>query len=94
MDNAFRITDGKGFGITFKNGWSLSVQWGPGNYCDNYGRAFDVRREVGEQGSNTAECAAFNPKGEFVKLPGEDDDVTNRSSADDVLRFLNWVAAK
>jgi|TARA_Y100000310_G_scaffold333385_1_gene410832 hypothetical protein len=26
---------GKGFFMTFDNGWSISVQWGTMNYCDN-----------------------------------------------------------
>lgn len=25
----------KGFRIVFDNGWTISVQWGPGNYCKN-----------------------------------------------------------
>ena len=24
----------KGFRMTFPNGWTVSVQWGPGNYCE------------------------------------------------------------
>lgn len=31
----FRITAAKGFQITFDNGWTVSVQFGYGNYCDN-----------------------------------------------------------
>jgi hypothetical protein len=31
-----KITAGKGFQITFANGYTVSVQWGPGNYCDNH----------------------------------------------------------
>ena len=31
-----RITDGKGFIMTFPNGWEISVQIDPGNYSDNY----------------------------------------------------------
>lgn len=31
----FRITGAKGFQITFENGWTVSVQFGYGNYCDN-----------------------------------------------------------
>jgi len=30
---AFRITSGKGFQLTFPNGYTVSVQFGPGNYC-------------------------------------------------------------
>jgi hypothetical protein len=32
----FRITDTKGFHITFKNGVTVSVQFGWGNYCGDY----------------------------------------------------------
>lgn len=31
----FRITDGRGFHVTFANGWTVSVQFGPYNYCSN-----------------------------------------------------------
>ena len=32
----FEVTTGKGFHVTFENGWTVSVQFGPGNFCDNY----------------------------------------------------------
>jgi hypothetical protein len=32
----FAITDHKGFQITFANGVTVSVQWGPYNYCEGY----------------------------------------------------------
>lgn len=32
----FRITESKGFHMQFANGWTVSVQFGPGNYGDNY----------------------------------------------------------
>lgn len=32
----FKITGVKGFHITFENGWTVSVQFGGGNYSDNY----------------------------------------------------------
>jgi hypothetical protein len=31
----FTSTMNKGFHMTFKNGWSISVQWGKGNYCEH-----------------------------------------------------------
>lgn len=31
--HGFRATVNKGFHITFKNNWTISVQWGRGNYC-------------------------------------------------------------
>jgi len=32
----FAICRGRGFHITFKNGVTVSVQFGPGNYCEHY----------------------------------------------------------
>lgn len=34
MNTGFKITDRKGFHVDFANGYSISVQWGPGNYCE------------------------------------------------------------
>ena len=31
----FKSTYNKGFQMTFENGWTISVQFGHGNYCDN-----------------------------------------------------------
>lgn len=31
----FESTINHGFNMTFKNGYSISVQWGYGNYCSN-----------------------------------------------------------
>jgi hypothetical protein len=33
---AFRACENKGFHVTFQNGWTVSVQWGSMNYCDNF----------------------------------------------------------
>ena len=57
----FRITQGKGFQIEFPNGYTVSVQWGIGNYCEHYGVRVGYKdcetknRELGEQGCKTAE---------------------------------------
>jgi hypothetical protein len=32
----FRIINSKGFHISFPNGWTISVQFGIGNYCGKY----------------------------------------------------------
>jgi len=89
---AFRITEGKGFGITFPNGYCVSVQWGPGNYCDNYShRPLDDTKDCGETGSNTAECAVFNAAGDMLILPSHNDMVTNRSTPAEVLELMNWL---
>lgn len=99
----FRITDGKGFSMRFANGWAISVQFGWGNYCDNYDhQRTDYRaanKECGEKGSRTAECAVFDAAGEMVRLPPfmfDDpeyaDIVSNRSTSAQVLQLMNWAA--
>ena len=93
----FDITDGQGFHIKFANGWTVSVQIGKGNYCDNRHKP-----NFGYCGpSNTAETAVWGPDGAFVRLPqsvlGEDsysDDVQGYMSPDNVLKILNWTAAQ
>ena len=53
----FRAT-GAGFQVTFDNGWTISVQWGPGGYCDNRMKSLDM--EVDGMKSRNAEIAAWN----------------------------------
>lgn len=33
----FSSVRNKGFHMTFPNKWTISVQFGPGNYCNDYG---------------------------------------------------------
>lgn len=58
----FKITRGSGFHITFKNGWTISVQFGVGNYADNHDAMFDNVPEGGWT-SNTAEVLWWDSKG-------------------------------
>lgn len=89
----FKITDGKGFQITFENGYTVSVQFGPGNYADNYRRRVGLAEEFcGADGSNTAECAIFNPQGDFVPIGG--DQVAAYKTPEEVLELLNWAAGQ
>lgn len=98
--SGFRITGGKGFQVTFDNGWTVSVQFGPYNYCDNRelpasasaratlaltAREADVECE-------TAEIAAWDANGEWYSF--EHDTVDGWKSPADVLVFMQMVAAK
>ena len=77
-DKAMRICDNKGFHLDLPNGVTVSVQFGPGNYCDpdvsNAG--FNAPKEAidGDDhwGSNTAECAAYitGSNLSWVAVPG------------------------
>lgn len=49
----FRSTENKGFQLTFANGWTISVQFGKGNYCngnrdksDNFNRTQSIVESV------------------------------------------------
>ena len=65
----FRITGQKGFHVSFANGWTVSVQFGPANYCDNYDREIGVDEAAcGKGGSGTAETAVLDPDGNLVPL--------------------------
>jgi hypothetical protein len=78
----FRATQNEfnnGFHITFKNGYTVSVQFNKRNYSDG--------------GETTAEVAAWGPDREWVKL-SEGDDVRGWCSPDEVLEIMNMVASK
>lgn len=89
----FSITHGKGFHITFENGFTVSVQFGGGNYCSNYDLAVGSGRS-GEDlpRSSTAELAAWGADGSWLQLE-EGDDVVGYQSPADVLAALVKVAA-
>lgn len=94
-----KITAGKGFKMTFKNGVTVSVQFGPGNYCENYSMGFNEPSEIasnyGELQSEDAEVAAWiTDKGNEVwitkeLIPNASDDVIGRLDVEDVLSFIN-----
>ncbi len=90
----FKITDGKGFHITFENGWTASVQFGSGNYCDN--RDEEISRDgyvrAGKRGSKTAEIAAW-PKESGLYDFGWGDTVKGYCEPDEVVVWLATVAA-
>ncbi len=81
----FNITGGKGFHMTFANGYTVSVQFGHGNYCTNrYGNDGDK--------SANAEVAAWSAYvGERVKL-GENHDVVGWQTPDQVLAIMTRIA--
>ena len=66
----FSITDNKGFCISFNNGYTVSVQFGGGNYCSNRDIPIkDWGKTVPD--SDTAETALMTKDG-FVEYQGDD----------------------
>lgn len=84
----FRINDNKGFQITFDNGYTVSVQFGAGNYGSNYNADF-VANMNKPQNATLAETALLDPKGNFVQY--KDDDVQGYRTVNDVLELLNYA---
>ena len=89
----FRITDCKGFYFGFENGWGVSVQFGPGNYADNYDmRIGSEDRDAGRRGSDTAECAVIAPDNTLFAHPDFDGDtVKGHCTPNEVFALLAWA---
>jgi hypothetical protein len=83
-----RINDNKGFQITFDNGYTVSVQFGPGNYGSNYLSFMENMDKP--MTATTAETALIAPDGNFVAY--KDDDVQGYQTVNDVLALLNYAA--
>lgn len=85
----FKITKGKGFQMTFANGWTVSVQFGAGNYSSNYNVDFSTPTPE----ATTAEIAAWNAEGEWHEFE-HGDTVCGWCGPDDVANFINLIANK
>lgn len=103
----FSVTEGRGFHITFANGWSVSVQFGPGNYCEHYEKLSQCPdykkynewvREFGEAGSGTAEIAVIAPGSGLIDLtefdPEWSDSVAGYVTPAKVVELMVWTMLK
>lgn len=87
----FSISQGKGFKITFENGWTISVQFGLYNYCDNRDNRQEPRDDSDYRCKN-AEVGIFSAAG-WHRLDGESDDVVGWKNAAEVLELINLTAS-
>ena len=94
---SFTVTGGKGFHLKFANGYAVSVQWGPSNYCSPQGGRFGdclAPQKVAASGgcwqSESAEVAIFEKDGEMMTLSG--DSVEGWVDAERVAALLAAVA--
>ena len=87
----FDISRGQGFRITFANGWTVSVQFGPGHYCSRKGEAYSAPKQAAWWESKDAETAVINPAGELVYLDCECDQVRGWQTAEDVADLIARV---
>ena len=84
----FSINNGKGFTMTFENEWTISVQFGFGNYCTN-------RNNQTLQGNDsvkcdTAEIGIWDKNGEWYDFG--DDCVKGYVDADEVAEWISKVS--
>jgi hypothetical protein len=71
-----------GFQMTFKNGNTISVQFGFGNYCEN--------RQESKMKCPNAEVAIWDISGKWYNF--EDDTVKGYCHADEVAKWINFAA--
>lgn len=83
----FKITGGKGFHVTFENGWTVSVQFGRGNYSGNY----NLHGEGETPPSDTAEVAAWRGD-EWHEF--DEEQIAGWQTPAQVLAIMNLIAAK
>mgnify|MGYP003120393475 CR=1 FL=1 len=90
----FIITSHKGFNLTFNNGWQVSVQWGPGNYCDRREDDRDLPGNNEYWSSSNAEVAVWHTsnKGLEKMIMLQDDVVRGWTSADEVAELIYLVS--
>ncbi len=91
----FEVTMGKGFQITFKNGNTLSVQFGKMSYCEARDLEGDMSVQEVDAKSTTAEVAAW--AGEVWLHFGErqedmQSDVNGWCTPEYVAKLAVWVA--
>jgi len=89
-----KITDNKGFHVTFANGWTVSVQFGAGNYCSNRssGMDFDAFKKPAEPCAN-AEIAAWDADNSWFEFESGDT-VDGWKTPDEVAAFMEMIRVK
>lgn len=88
-----QIVNAKGFRMTFTNGWTVSVQWGPMNYCENRSYDFNAHMNIPEDlASQDAEVAAWDADGNWHDFGT--DQVKGWCTANEVADFITFIAGK
>jgi hypothetical protein len=86
-----------GFKLTFENGWTVSVQFGPGTYSSNHnfiaGLAPGAAIGAKQWKSGTAEIAAWDKDNVWHVFP-DGDTVSGWKLPNEVLAFMHEIAEK
>ena len=91
-NSKFTTSYNKGFRMTFGNGFSISVQWGVGNYCEKKESGqWDESTKYAEWDSNSAEIAVFDKNGGYIEITNYPDVVAGWLSADTVAKCITII---
>lgn len=90
----FAITNHKGFHMTFANGYTISVQWGPGNYANprDFNKHFNTPMNSYKYSKESAEIALFDKDFNFKKLKISGDYVAGYLTPDQVAEIIHLAA--
>ena len=88
--STFRVTGNRGFQMQFENGWTISVQFGYGNYCGNYHHpgGYNFTKDLNVVDSGDAEIAIWPEKGDWYTFENGDT-VLGYQTPDQVAQ---WIA--
>ena len=92
----FVSTKNKGFAMTFDNLFTISVQYGTGNYCEkkNLGADADMEMKTNRWESNSAEIAVFWNNGIMIPISSDGvDDVIGWLGTEDVAKVIAIVSS-
>jgi len=91
-----KITNNKGFHITFNNGYCISVQFGVGNYCENkdfvIGNLEAFNAEAGKKGSRDCEIAIFDPQNNMIHVEEWGDEVKGWVTPNELLEWMEYTS--
>ena len=84
QNNVFNSSTIKaGLTMTFENGFTISIQFGQGNYCDNKFESKDSCKNV--------EIAIFDKENKFFRLPQMNQDIEGWVTMDELADFIQQV---
>jgi len=89
----FKTNQNKGFTMTFKNGITISVQFGAGNYCERRNLTAPIQGEMqmNTVESKTAEIAIWDKEGTWFSFGH--DTVKGWVEADEVATWIIFCTA-
>ena len=91
----FRLCRNRGFQITFENGYTVSVQFGAGNYCDNQSDALrkptDIKSAADLECGN-AEVAILDQNNNFIGFASTGgENVLTHITPEKVAEIIAWA---